>query len=101
MRFVWTRLSTLGVPTQNSESQRNSGVSPAFRVLSRDRQAMTAKTTEAKARKAAYDKRRRATPEGKAQQAEYDKRWSAKPENKARHAEAPRRRRATPEGKAD
>jgi hypothetical protein len=26
-----------GVPTQNSESQRNPGVSPAFRVLSRDR----------------------------------------------------------------
>ena len=25
-----------GVPTQNSESQRNPGVSPAFRVLSRD-----------------------------------------------------------------
>ena len=25
------------VPTQNSESQRNPGVSPAFRVLSRDR----------------------------------------------------------------
>jgi hypothetical protein len=26
-----------GVPTQNSESQRNPGVSPAFRVLGRDR----------------------------------------------------------------
>src|ERR1039458_6012284 len=32
------------VPTQNSESQRNHGVSLAFRVLSRDRLAVTAKT---------------------------------------------------------
>jgi isocitrate/isopropylmalate dehydrogenase len=29
-----------GVPTQNSESQRNPGVSPAFRVLSRDTRAL-------------------------------------------------------------
>ena len=29
-------LRTSPVPTQNSESQRNPGVSPAFRVLSRD-----------------------------------------------------------------